>query len=150
LSLHTLGLPENLYAAQTADAHVLPKPSLPPRPRNSHKGLYGHVLVVGGDHGMGGAVRMAGEAALRTGAGLVSVATRGEHLGAMLAARPELMAQAIPEPDALQPLLERASVLAVGAGLGQDAWGRGLWQRVMDAPLPMMLDADGLNLLAAS
>src|SRR5699024_9067008 len=81
LSLHTLGLPENWYAAQTADAHVLPKPSLPPRPRNSHKGLYGHVLVVGGDHGMGGAVRMAGEAALRTGAGLVSVATRGEHLG---------------------------------------------------------------------
>src|SRR5699024_5268970 len=84
------------------------------------------------------------------GAGLVSVATRGEHLSAMLAARPELMTRAMPEPDALQSLLERASVLAVGAGLGQDAWGRGLWQQAMDASLPMMLDADGLNLLAAS
>jgi NAD(P)H-hydrate epimerase len=62
-----------------------------PRRRDAHKGSFGHVLIVGGDHGMGGAALMAAEAAMRCGAGLVSVATRPEHLGGFLARRPELM-----------------------------------------------------------
>ncbi|MGH8160648.1 MAG: NAD(P)H-hydrate epimerase, partial [Gammaproteobacteria bacterium] len=57
---------------------------LPPRVRSAHKGLYGHVLVVGGDHGTGGAARLAGEAAQRIGAGLVSVVTRPEHVAPLL------------------------------------------------------------------
>ena len=61
------------------------------RPATAHKGLYGTVLVVGGDHGMAGAAAMAAEAALRCGAGLVRVATRPEHVAALVARTPEVM-----------------------------------------------------------
>ncbi|HET7299940.1 MAG TPA: NAD(P)H-hydrate dehydratase [Oleiagrimonas sp.] len=150
LSLHTLGLPDTVQATQEADAILLSQTALPARSRDSHKGRYGHVLVIGGDHGMGGAARLAGEAALRSGAGLVSVATRGEHVPALLSARPELMGKAVTSAESLSPLFERASVLALGPGLGQGEWGRDLWQAALASPLPLMLDADGLNLLAAT
>src|SRR5699024_2312580 len=123
---------------------------LPPRPRDSHKGSYGHVLVIGGERGTGGAVRLAGEAALRAGAGLTSVATRAEHVPALLAARPELMVHAVASPDGLESALQRADVLLLGPGLGQGEWGRGLWACCMRATMPLVLDADGLNLLAAA
>jgi ADP-dependent NAD(P)H-hydrate dehydratase / NAD(P)H-hydrate epimerase len=123
---------------------------LPMRSRDAHKGCHGHVLAIGGDHGTAGAIRLCGEAALRSGAGLVSVATQPEHLFALNAARPELMAHAVADPSALAPLLARASVLAVGPGLGRGSWGRALWQAALDSRLPRVLDADGLNLLAAA
>lgn len=125
---------------------------LPKRERTAHKGRFGHVLVVGGDHGMGGAVRLAGEAALRTGAGLVSVATRAAHVTALLAARPELMVREVDAAETLAAPLARASVVALGPGLGQQQWGQRLFDwLVMQTPanLPMVVDADGLNLLAA-
>jgi len=147
IELHTLDLPASILEAP--DARILVAASLPPRPRDSQKGSNGHVLVVGGDHGTGGAARMAAEAALRTGAGLISVATREENVLAMNAARPELMAHGVNGPQALQPMLEKASVLAVGPGLGQRAWGHALWATALDANLPTVLDADGLNLLHA-
>jgi NAD(P)H-hydrate epimerase len=121
---------------------------LQPRPRNSHKGRYGHVLCIGGDHGSGGAVAISAEAALRCGAGLVSVATRAEHIAPLLARRPEMMPKAIDGADALAPLLQRASVVAIGPGLGQGEWGRALWTAAIEADKPLVLDADGLNLLA--
>lgn len=119
-----------------------------PRPRTAHKGLFGHVLVVGGDHGYGGAARLCAEAALRGGAGLVSVATRPRHVAAILAARPECMALGVPSPERLAPLLARASVVALGPGLGQGAWGAALHDAVLAAGLPTVLDADALNRLA--
>jgi NAD(P)H-hydrate epimerase len=91
---------------------------------------------------------MCGEAAARVGAGLVSVATREANVGAILAARPELMPHGVHVPRNLEALLARASVLALGPGLGQDDWGQGLWQAALDAGKPTVLDADGLNLLA--
>jgi NAD(P)H-hydrate epimerase len=124
--------------------------SLPKRPRDAHKGSFGHVLIVGGDHGMGGAVRLAAEAGLRAGAGLVSVATRAEHVPALIAGLPEAMPRAVEHADDLDGLLARATVVAVGPGLGQDAWGRALYERVLASGLPMVVDADALNLLAAS
>lgn len=148
VELATLGLPESLWQNLPPDAHLLEAAVMPPRPRDSHKGRNGHVLAIGGDHGTAGAIRLCGEAALRVGAGLVSVATQPEHLIALNAARPELMAHAVNGPQALDPLLERASVLAVGPGLGQGAWGHALWLTALDSPLPLVLDADGLNLLA--
>lgn len=150
LSLHTLDLPEAAWEAVAPDARLIDAPALPPRTRDSHKGRYGHVLVVGGEHGTGGAVRLAGEAALRMGAGLVSVATRAAHVPALLAARPELMAHAVTNSRELEPLLERASVIALGPGLGQGDWSRALWTAALCRDTPLMLDADGLNLLAAS
>lgn len=98
---------------------------------------------------MSGAVRLAGEAALRAGAGLVSVATRAETAGAVVAGRPELMCRPVASADELEPLLERATHIAVGPGLGQDAWARQLFDRVLAAGRPLIVDADALNLLAA-
>jgi NAD(P)H-hydrate epimerase len=99
---------------------------------------------------MGGAPRLAGEAALRAGAGLVTVATRPEHVPSLLAGCPEVMARAVDDPDALTSLLDRADVVALGPGLGQSEWARALFDRVLDAGVPLVVDADGLNLLAAS
>ncbi|MGH8215604.1 MAG: NAD(P)H-hydrate dehydratase [Rhodanobacteraceae bacterium] len=149
-SLAPLGISSGVFADQSPDAMLLTPQALPPRPRDSHKGRYGHVLAIGGDLGAGGAVRMCGEAALRVGAGLVSIATREANIAAILAARPELMPHGVQVPRNLEPLLARASVIALGPGLGQDDWGRGLWQLALDAAKPTVLDADGLNLLAES
>ena len=121
---------------------------LPARRRADHKGRFGHVLVVAGGPGMGGAARLAGEGALRAGAGLVSVATHPEHAAALLSGRPELMVRGVRTPEDLAPLLERATVLAAGCGLGQDAWARELFAAAESSNLPAVLDADGLGLAA--
>ncbi|EOU1350657.1 NAD(P)H-hydrate dehydratase [Pseudomonas aeruginosa] len=123
-------------------------PSLAARPRTAHKGLFGHLLVVGGDTGMGGAVLLAAESALRCGAGLVSAATRVEHVPALLGRCPEVMAHGVASANQLLALAERASVLVLGPGLGQRAWGRSLLSAVRSRPLPQVWDADALNLLA--
>lgn len=133
--------------ARLLDSRMLAEP-LRPRPRGAHKGSNGHVLVVGGDHGMAGAVLLAARAALRTGAGLVSVATRAAHASALTAAQPELMCHGIEAADDLAMLLKRADVVAVGPGLGQDGWGRSLMSKALDSRLPLVVDADALNLLA--
>lgn len=118
---------------------------LPPRPRDAHKGDHGHVLVIGGDHGMGGAVAMAAEAAGRAGAGLVTVVTRPGHVAALLARRPECMV--LGAEDLTAPL-QRASVIVAGPGLGQHDWGQDLLRQALASTLPLVLDADALNLLA--
>jgi NAD(P)H-hydrate epimerase len=122
--------------------------NLPPRARAAHKGRFGHVLIAGGDAGSGGAVRLAGESAQRVGAGLVSVVTRAEHVAPLLAARPELMVHATADGRVPEALAERATVVALGPGLGQNEWGRGLWRQGVALDKPLVLDADGLNLLA--
>ncbi|MBA0447831.1 NAD(P)H-hydrate dehydratase [Stenotrophomonas maltophilia] len=121
---------------------------LPPRRANTHKGESGHVLCIGGNHGSGGAVAMAAEAALRAGAGLLSIGTRRDHVGPLLARLPEAMTHAMEDGDALSALLEKAGVVAIGPGLGQDEWARALLTRVLASTLPLVVDADALNLLA--
>ncbi len=121
---------------------------LAPRLPDANKGDFGRLLVVGGDIGMSGAPRMAGEAALRAGAGLVKVATRPEHAATLNIECPELMVSGIPQPEALLPLLQQATHLVLGPGLGQGDYGYGLWQMALKSDQPMVLDADGLNLLA--
>jgi len=123
--------------------------ALKPRERGANKGRYGHVLVIGGGPGMPGAARLCGEAALRSGAGLVSVATAPEHAAHVAAMRPELMVSGVAAPDELMPMLARADVVAVGPGLGQSAWARALWSCAMASGKPLVVDADALNLLAA-
>jgi NAD(P)H-hydrate epimerase len=105
-------------------------------------------LIVGGAAGMSGAPRLAGEAALRTGAGRVSIATHPAHAAVLNLTRPELMVHGVLGPHELAPLLERCSPVALGPGLGQDAWGQALFERVVATPRPLVLDADALNLLA--
>ncbi|MBP6626215.1 MAG: NAD(P)H-hydrate dehydratase [Arenimonas sp.] len=121
---------------------------LAPRHANAHKGEHGHVLCIGGEEGMGGAVRLCAEGALRAGAGLASVATRRSGVAALVAARPEAMTHAVEDAGALVPLIARATVLAVGPGLGQGDWGRALFAAALASGKPLVLDADALNLLA--
>jgi len=147
-----LKLPAELYDQVRPVARRLVsgelRQALAPRPRSAHKGEFGHVLLVGGNHGMSGAVRLAGEAALRSGAGLVSIATRREHAPLISSCRPELMSHGIESAEALKRLSARATVIAVGPGLGQDDWAREMIAIAVARKLPVVIDADALNLLA--
>ena len=120
-----------------------------PRPATAHKGRYGRLLVVGGDLGTGGAALLSAESALRSGAGMVSLATRGEHVAAALARMPEVMSIGVASANQLRGLAAASSVLVVGPGLGQNAWGRSLMSAVVAHDVPQVWDADALNLLAA-
>lgn len=123
-------------------------PRLSGRSRDAHKGQFGHVLLIGGDLGFAGAALLGAESALRSGAGLVSLATRGEHVAAAGARLPEVMALGVHSANQLMGLLERSSVVVIGPGLGQGAWGRSLLSAAANAVLPQVWDADALNLLA--
>lgn len=122
--------------------------TLPARDANVHKHALGHLVVVGGDHSMGGAPLMAAEAALRCGAGMVSVIARAGHRPAMLARRPEVMVVDADDAALRGAVLDKATTLVVGPGLGQSPWGEELFKQALERGLPTVLDADGLNLLA--
>lgn len=145
-----LGVPSAVYRA-VAGCPWLAYTDLPDgyrltrRDPNAYKHALGHVVVVGGDHAMGGAPLMAAESALRTGAGMVSVITRAEHRPAILARRPEVMVVDAGDDGARRAVLEKAAVLVVGPGLGRAAWGEGLLRESLALGLPTVLDADGLN-----
>ncbi|WP_065258769.1 bifunctional ADP-dependent NAD(P)H-hydrate dehydratase/NAD(P)H-hydrate epimerase [Pseudomonas bananamidigenes] len=134
-------------AARRLDAGNLPR--LPAREPAAHKGRFGHVLLIGGDHGFGGSILLSTESALRSGAGMVSLATRPEHVPAALSRVPEAMVLGTSSANQLMGLLEKVSVLVVGPGLGQASWGRALLSAAANAPLPQVWDADALNLLAS-
>lgn len=119
------------------------------RRRNSHKGDYGWVLAVGGDRGMSGAVRMCGEAALRSGAGKVTLLTHPDHAAFLNAARPELMVRAITGAKDMEDLLQAADVVVLGTGLGRSGWSKSVLNASLQFEKPMVMDADALNLLAA-
>ncbi|MCC7413779.1 MAG: NAD(P)H-hydrate dehydratase [Gammaproteobacteria bacterium] len=147
-----LGVPRSVYAAAAPDAELIAMPAeariLAPRVRSGHKGNYGHVLVIGGTVGYAGAARMAAEAAARVGAGLVSLATRAEHASYVTLLRPEIMTHAAETRAALAPLLERASVIAVGPGLGRGPWGVDMLRAALAVDRPVVLDADALSMIA--
>lgn len=150
LHLHALGLDAWLAGQETHlarfDAAQLAQ-WLPPRRPASHKGDHGKLVVIGGDHGTAGAIRLAGEAALRSGAGLVRVLTRGENIAPIITARPELMVHEL-TPQTLDEGLAWADVVVIGPGLGQQSWGKQALQKVENFRKPMLWDADALNLLA--
>ncbi|WP_295684448.1 NAD(P)H-hydrate dehydratase [uncultured Nevskia sp.] len=152
VELATLDVPERVHdglipIAQRIDAEDLHR-WLPRRSRTGHKGDHGHVLLIGGDHGMLGAILLAGRAALRAGAGLVTIATRAVHAPLLAAAQPDLMVRGVESASELAMLIARADVIAVGPGLGTDDWSRMMFGAAMAATLPMVIDADALNLLA--
>jgi hydroxyethylthiazole kinase-like uncharacterized protein yjeF len=151
LEFDSLGVPdrgEQVAALRISESWLAN--TLPPRAKTAHKGSNGHVLIVGGGRGMAGAAHLAGEAALRSGAGLVTVATRAENIAAIVSERPELIVRGVESRDALMPLIAAADVIAVGPGLGQDEWARTMFESVLVANKPIVIDADALNLLAQS
>jgi NAD(P)H-hydrate epimerase len=123
--------------------------ALPKRAREAHKGSHGRVLLIGGGAGMPGALRLSGEAALRCGAGLVTVAGLPENLVAVTATRPEFIYLPAAAGADLGDAIGGASVVAIGPGLGQGEWARHLWSQVLRRDDgPVVVDADALNLLA--
>ena len=148
-----LAVPDAVYQGMTPAAFLIERRDvaalLPPRLPTAHKGHHGHVVIVGGDHGMGGAAILAAEAALRGGAGRVSLLTRPAHVGAALSRSPEIMAMGLQRSSQARTVLASADVVVVGPGLGQSTWARSLWTQVLDCGRPLVVDADGLNLLAA-
>lgn len=135
-------------AAFTLDDRIIQQ-VLQKRPRNSHKGDFGDVLLVGGGLGMPGAICLAAKAALRVGAGRATAATRPEHLSHLLNGLPEAMVLGVHHAEQIQPLLDNAAVCLIGPGLGQDQWAMDLFNLVMASQLPMVIDASALRSLAA-
>ena len=137
-----LGVSRQTRNGVPADLGVIESCQLPPpRRRNSHKNQYGHVLVVGGDRGMSGAVALAAHAALRSGAGLVTALVHPDCRHS-LAAVPEIM---VLDWDALARKLEQADVIVVGPGLGDSAAAGKCLQKLSAAELPMVADAGALK-----
>ena len=141
-----LGLAPRLTRIVEAEIHA----ALPRRARASNKGDFGRVLIVGSGSGMPGAGRLAGEASLRVGAGLVTVAVAPENVTAIAAGRPELICIGVKEEGDLDEALSRVDVVAVGPGLGRTPWARAALRAALGSGKPLVVDADALNLLAES
>lgn len=127
-------------------------PALPPRPADGNKGMFGRVLVIGGNAAMLGAPVLAGTSALRSGAGLVQIAVPKSILSACISITPELIGLALGKNSGKTRLLEaaeKASAIAIGPGLGQSQATKDRVMRVIRLDKPMVVDADALNILAA-
>ena len=124
--------------------------ALPPRPRSAHKGTSGRLLLLGGGPGMSGAIRLASEAALRVGAGLVYVAAHRDSAAAVRNGRPEAIVHAVEAASELSELIDLADAAVVGPGLGRSDWARACLSRLLESGLPLVADADALNLVAAT
>jgi hydroxyethylthiazole kinase-like uncharacterized protein yjeF len=156
LNFSDLGVPASIYSGIEGAVEILDleqlKSHLVPRRRNAHKGDFGHLLLVGGDLGMPGSIAMASAVAARAGAGLVSVATRPEHMAPLITNRPEAMVHGIESGQELESLLAdgglRYQAMVIGPGLGQSAWSQQMLQAVLRCQGPLVVDADGLNLVA--
>ncbi len=147
-----LAIPKPAFQEVKPLAQRLDMPTLlsqvPPRRADAHKGANGHVLLIGGDSGFGGAILLAAQAAARMGAGLISVATKPEHMSALLVRQPEVMVKQCAHEKDLHPLLDKATVIVIGPGLGQSKWSESMLKTALSYAKPMVLDADALNLLA--
>ena len=148
----SLGVParafERVASAATAFDFSTAAAPLRNRDRTAHKGTFGHVLIVGGYEGMGGAALIAAEAAARTGAGLISVATWPSHVAAFISRLPNVMTKPATGMRELDSLLPRATVLALGPGLGRAPWGEHLFDELIGSEIVAVIDADALNMLS--
>ena len=131
---------------------IITLPPLPERPLSGHKGLFGRVLIVGGNDEMLGAPVMAGTAALRMGAGLVQIAVPRSIVAAALSITPELIALGLGKSTTsteMRAAAAAAKAIVIGPGLGQSATARDRLMRLVRLETPLLVDADGLNMLAA-
>tara|TARA_R110002049_G_scaffold147342_1_gene310083 strand:- start:47717 stop:49201 length:1485 start_codon:yes stop_codon:yes gene_type:complete len=138
---------ENAEKLGMSLSETMPARLLSARSQSGYKNLYGHVLVVGGNIGYPNAARLAGEAAARTGTGLVSVACHPNNVAAIASGCGSLMVKGIRESRDLGELIKKADVILIGPGLGQDKWAQKIFARVIETSKPLIVDADALRLL---
>ncbi len=164
LAIAPIGSPSALYEddERIQLALITPEsiaPLFAPRPRDSNKGKFGHVLVVAGSRSKPGAAAMAGLSALRAGAGLVTVACPESAVSAVSSHTAELMTEPLPETssgeiaraafDRIVELAGKRTLVAIGPGIGTDGETRSTVVRLFqEIPEPMVIDADALNCLA--
>lgn len=155
----SIGSPDEAIQSSLNLNVITPKdiaPLIGPRPRDSNKGMYGHVLVVGGSLGKSGAAAMAGFSALRTGAGLVTVAAPRSVLAIIASYHPELMTEPLDETEAdsisdralgaFEKIAEKKTVLAIGPGISRHPETAKFVRTIVNkSKTPIVLDADGLN-----
>ena len=146
VSVESLGLDPEIPSRVNACANLITRPHLQRRAKDSHKGDYGTTAITGGDHGMFGAVLLAGRAALRSGSGKVYVVSTDEHLDSPALYTPELMS-AVFEGRLASPL-DTADAIVLGPGMGLARWGRDLFAAVIESDRPLVVDADALTVLA--
>jgi len=150
-----LDIPKRIFPKVSCSSHIINMEDhihkIILRDENSHKGAFGHAFVVGGNKGFGGAAILAAKAAAFSGAGLIGLGTRPEHLEASLLSCPEVMTVGIDSGQDIEEYLEKPNVIAIGPGLGQTAWSEQLLQRVFweanRRKITVVMDADALNLL---
>ncbi|MBT4837360.1 MAG: NAD(P)H-hydrate dehydratase [Methylococcales bacterium] len=151
INFDDLGVPQSVYQNTKEDARLIKyahfKKYLIPRRQSVHKGQNGHVLLIGGNYGYAGAIRMAAEACLRVGAGLVSVVTRPGNAVIINSHTPEIMCHEMDELTELKELINQSSVIVIGPGLTMKQWGRLFFSEILKSNKPLVLDADALNLL---
>lgn len=164
LEFNSLGVDNSIYSLVDYNSWLLDdyfaaeiiREQLPARTKNSYKHQFGHIVAVGSDQGMPGAITMAGLAALRVGAGLVSVITHNSHATEITQYHPELMVSGVDLDSAdFDNNLNKADIIILGPGLGQSDWSWNIFTRVIDYVFAnhsklksVIIDADGLNLLA--
>ena len=147
--LASLGVPDELLTDFSPEAvNVLSAAPLPKRAASVHKGNFGHLLVVAGNLGYGGACVLATEAALKSGVGLLSVVSREEHRTGLMVRCPEAMFVAADDKASIAGSLEKCDAVLIGPGLGQDGWARNVLRQVLASNRPLVVDADALNLVA--
>ncbi len=154
IECRNLGVSRAIYEPYVPVARVMSEKDaravLPRRAADSHKGQHGRVLVVGGNVGMPGAVALTAEAALRSGAGTVTVACHAHNRAIVAGHLAEVMCVGVEHPDELGALIDGCDVIALGPGMGRGLWGSQLFNRVVQSSGPMVIDADALRLLAGA
>ncbi|HED33605.1 MAG TPA: NAD(P)H-hydrate dehydratase [Gammaproteobacteria bacterium] len=152
ISFDDLGISQQIYERQPAQAKRMAWSELcqfiKPRQASSHKHQHGHLLVLGGDRGMPGAIRLAAEAALRCGAGLVTVVSHVDHASVVLAGCPEIMFRPAEDGHVPVDLLSSASAVVVGPGLTESPWSRNILDAALQSAVPKVVDAGALRLIA--
>lgn len=121
--------------------------SWPPRPEDAHKGLFGHVLIIGGSLGMPGSVWLAAMGAFRVGAGMVTIVTSPDYAKNLSSILPEAMVYPMTSSDIVLPLLSKATVCVIGPGLGSDPLVNNIWESVAKTSCPLILDAGAFDFL---
>ena len=159
LHVGAIGSPPQLHDGDESIWLSLVQPAmfghlLAPRPRAGHKGSFGHVLAIAGSRGKTGAAAMCGLAALRAGAGLVTVASEESAIPVIAGHAAELMTEPLSSgrlSAAVEKIAEKKDVIAIGPGLGTDPETVAMVRRAFaEFPQPMVVDADSLNALAGT
>ena len=144
-----LGVPTDIFPESHCELISEPLNQLATLNRSAHKGSQGSLVVIGGDVGFGGAPILSSEAALRTGAGRVTLLTHCESaVTAMLSRTPEVMVRLTNEIDHFESMILSMDAIAIGPGLGQGDWALACMERVKGLDKPTVVDADALNLIA--